>query len=150
VALSTSTILRRGFVKHCPVCGQGHLFRQWVRMVDACPRCGLRFRRVPGHWLGSWFLNICVAQTVVVLILIIGVATTYPNPPMLALTVLTVIGALAAPLAFFPFSRTIWCAIDLAMVPLDFDDGVAPGFELEDEVDDLHRGGPARPEPDCG
>lgn len=143
VALSTGTILRRGFTKRCPVCGQGHLFRHWLRMVHACPRCGLRFRRVPGHWLGSWFLNICVAQTVVVLILVIGVAATYPDPPMVALTILTVVGALAAPLLFFPFSRTIWSAIDLAMVPLDFDDGVAPGFELEEEVDDVRRRGAA-------
>jgi len=106
-------------------------------MLSACPRCGLHFQRVPGHWLGSWFLNVCVVQTVVVMVLIIGVATTYPDPPMLALTVLTVLGALVTPLLFFPFSRTIWCAIDLAMRPLEFDDGVAPGFELEDEAQRL-------------
>ena len=104
-------------------------------MKDECPRCGLHFERVAGHWLGSWFLNICVAQSVVVLILVIGVAATYPTPPMVALTLLTVFGAILAPLLFFPFSRTIWCAIDLAMRPLDFDDGVAPGFELADEVE---------------
>lgn len=144
VALSTGTVMRRGFTKHCPVCGQGHLFRQWVRMVPICPRCGLHFQRAPGHWLGSWFLNICVAQTVVVLILVIGVAVTYPDPPMVALTALTVAGALAAPLLFFPFSRTIWSAIDLAMCPLEFDDGVAPGFELEDEVGDARRAEPGR------
>ena len=68
-------MLKRGFAKHCPVCGQGHLFRQWVRMVDrAAPVAACDFQRVPGHWLGSWFLNICVAQTVVVLMLIVGVA----------------------------------------------------------------------------
>jgi len=131
--------MRRGFAKHCPVCGQGQLFRQWVRMVEVCPRCGLHFQRVPGHWLGSWFLNICLVQTVVVLILIIGVAATYPDPPMLVLTLLTVLGAIATPLFFFPYSRTIWCAIDLAMRPLEFDDGVAPGFELEDDVEAVHR-----------
>jgi hypothetical protein len=90
---------------------------------------------VPGHWLGSWFLNICVVQTVVVLVLLIGVAATYPTPPMFALATLTVVGALATPFVFFPFSRTIWSAIDLAMRPLEFDDGVPPGFELEDELE---------------
>jgi uncharacterized protein (DUF983 family) len=137
VALKTGTVLRRGFAKHCPVCGQGHLFRQWLRMVPECPRCGLHFQRVPGHWLGSWFLNVCVVQTVVVLTLIVGVAATYPEPPMVALTVLTVLFALLTPLVFFPYSRTIWCAIDLAMRPLEFDDGVAPGYELEDDVRSL-------------
>jgi uncharacterized protein (DUF983 family) len=139
VALSNATLLGRGFAKRCAVCGQGHLFRQWVRMVEVCPRCGLHFNRLPGHWLGSWFLNICVAQSVVVIILIVGVAVTYPDPPMLVLTLLTVVGALAAPVLFFPYSRTIWCAIDLAMRPLEFDDGVAAGFELEQEVEEVHR-----------
>lgn len=131
--------MRRGFLKHCPVCDQGHLFRQWVRMVEVCPRCGLHFRRLPGHWLGSWFINICVTQTALVLVLIIGVAVTYPTTPMPLLAVLTLLAAILTPLAFFPFARTIWCAIDLAMRPLEFDDGVAPGFELEDELERVHR-----------
>ncbi len=54
---------------------------------------------------------------------------------------LTVIGALVVPLLFFPFSRTIWCAIDLAMRPLEFDEGVAPDFELADEIDRVRREG---------
>jgi uncharacterized protein (DUF983 family) len=131
VALSTSTLLKRGMVRHCPVCDQGHLFRHWVQMVPACPRCGLLFRRLPGHWLGSWFLNICLAQTAIVLVLVVGVATTYPDTPMGVLAALTALVAVAVPFVFFPFSRTIWSAVDLAMRPLDFDDGVAPGFELE-------------------
>jgi uncharacterized protein (DUF983 family) len=135
MALSGTTMLKRGMTRHCPVCGAGHLFRQWVRMAPSCPRCGLHFQRVPGHWLGSWFLNICVAQTAVVMVLIVGVAITYPDSPMGLIALLTVVAALAVPLGFFPFSRTIWSAIDLAMRPLEFDDGVAPGFELADEVD---------------
>ena len=42
--------------------------------------------------------------------------------------------ACVVPFLFFPFSRTLWTAIDLAMRPLEFDEGVAPGFELEAEV----------------
>ena len=41
--------------------------------------------------------------------------------------------------AFFPFSRTIWCAIDLAMKPLEFEDDVAPGYELEAELTALRK-----------
>ncbi len=108
-------------------------------MVDVCPRCGLHFRRLPGHWLGSWFINICVTQTALVLVLIIGVAVTYPTTPMPLLAALTLLAAILTPVSFFPFSRTIWCAIDLAMRPLEFDDGVAPGFELEDELERVHR-----------
>ena len=104
-------------------------------MVDACPRCGLVFRRVDGQWLGSWFLNICVAQAAVALALIIGVAITWPEPPMWAIGTATLIAAMVVPFAFFPYSRTIWTAIDLAMRPLEFEEGVAPGFELDGELD---------------
>jgi uncharacterized protein (DUF983 family) len=129
--MSTSVMLRRGARKHCPVCNQGHLFRGWVAMAEACPHCGLLFRRAPGQWLGSWFLNICVAQMAVALVLIVGVAVTWPDPPMWVLGSLDLLAALAVPFLFFPFSRTLWTAIDLAMRPLEFDEGVAPGFELD-------------------
>lgn len=105
-------------------------------MEPSCPTCGLIFERVPGQWLGSWFLNICLAQTVVVAILVIGVGVTWPDPPMVAIGLGAGVAAVVVPFAFFPWSRTLWLAIDLAMRPLDFDEGVAPGFELEA---DLHR-----------
>lgn len=102
-------------------------------MVPECPTCGLIFGRLPGHWLGAWFLNICVVQLAVVLILLIGVAATWPEPPMWIIGGLTAFSALAVPFLFFPYSRTLWSAIDLAMRPLDYDDGVAPGFLLDDD-----------------
>jgi hypothetical protein len=108
-------------------------------MAPRCPRCCLVFVREPGQWLGSWFLNVCLAQTVVVLILIVGVGITWPEPPIAPIAVAAGVAAIAVPFAFFPFSRTLWLAIDLAMRPLDFDDGVAPGFELERDAEELHR-----------
>ncbi len=103
-------------------------------MRPECPRCGFVFTRISGHWLGSWFLNVCVAQTAVVLILFIGVATTWPDPPMVAIAVSAAVAAVVVPFAYFPFSRTLWVAIDLVMTPLGFDDGVAPGFVLADDA----------------
>ena len=109
----------------------------WVRMAPSCPTCGLVFGRVPGQWLGSWFLNVCLAQTVVVLILVLGVGFTWPEPPMALISVAACVAALGVPFAFFPWSRTLWTAIDLAMRPLEFDDGVAPGFVLQDDLERL-------------
>lgn len=100
-------------------------------MVVACPTCGLRFPREQGQWLGSWFLNVCVVQAVLVAVLSIEVAITWPERPSWALLSVALVATVAVPVAFFPFSRTIWVAIDLCMRPLDFDDGVAPGVELE-------------------
>jgi hypothetical protein len=110
-------------------------------MAPRCPTCGLTFERVPGQWLGSWFLNVCLAQAVVVLILVLGVGFTWPDPPIGPIAVAAGVAALVVPFVFFPWSRTIWLAIDLAMRPLDFDEGVAPGFELEElERREGHKG----------
>ena len=62
----------------------------------------------------------------------------YPTPPMWPIGIGTVVVAIVVPFAFFPFSRTLWTAIDLAMRPLEFEEGVAPGFELESEIEVEH------------
>lgn len=95
-------------------------------------------------------MNILVVQTVLVVGISVLVATTWPSPLTWYEIGGVVIVALAVPMVFFPFSRTLWTAIDLIMRPLEFDDGVAPGVELEQVA--LHRGeaagppGPDRPD----
>jgi uncharacterized protein (DUF983 family) len=42
----TFTALRRGFVGRCPCCGQGKLYRAYLKVVDECAVCG--------HPLGSY------------------------------------------------------------------------------------------------
>lgn len=142
MSIPTGVLMRRGAMKRCPVCGGGHLFRLWVRMRPSCPNCGLVFGRIPGQWLGSWFLDVCVVQAVILAVLAIGVGVTWPDPPMWTIGLLAVGSAVIVPIVFFPFSRTLWTAIDLAMRPLEFDDGVAPGFLLSDDRDawDRERG----------
>lgn len=107
-------------------------------MVPACPGCGLRFPREEGQWLGSWFLNVCLVQTVLVVALGIEVAISWPERPSWPWLTAVVVAAVVVPVAFFPWSRTLWAAIDLCMRPLGMDDGVAPGVELE-QLDEHRR-----------
>jgi uncharacterized protein (DUF983 family) len=139
MALTTGTLLRRGIHRRCPVCGQKKLFRRWVLMADTCPGCGLHFERVEGQWLGSWFLNVCLSQALAIGIVLGGVIVAYPHPPIGPLVVGGLVAMVLFPIWFFPYSRMIWMAIDLAMRPLEFDEGVAPGFELHELSDDLDR-----------
>ena len=97
---------------HSPAAGGGRgtarsaarvaLFRAWVRMTPTCPTCGLVFGRVPGQWLGSWFLNVCLAQTVVVLILVLGVGFAWPDPPIVLISVAAGVAAVSGPLRLLP------------------------------------------------
>jgi len=103
-------------------------------MRPTCRRCGYRFHRAPGQWLGSWFLNVIVVQSVVVIVLVAVAGLSWPHTPASLLIGAVLLGAIITPLVFFPFSRTIWIAIDLVMKPLEFDDDVAPAFELEREL----------------
>jgi uncharacterized protein (DUF983 family) len=54
----------------CPGCGQGRLFRGPFRMHDGCGACGLSYRREPGFYLGSIYVNYGV--TVIVTGLLYG------------------------------------------------------------------------------
>jgi len=134
VSQPVGTLLKRGLRRRCAVCGQNKLFRRWVLMADRCPRCGFRFERAPGQWLGSWFLNICLAQMLVLGIILGGAIAGYPSPPVLPLAIAGGAASVLFPLWFFPYSRTIWVAIDLAMTPLSFDEGVDPQWELEADL----------------
>ena len=38
------TYLMRGFTGRCPNCGEGHLFRAFLKVADHCEKCGEPFR----------------------------------------------------------------------------------------------------------
>jgi uncharacterized protein (DUF983 family) len=116
---SNGRMLLRGCMKHCAVCGQGHLFRRWFHMRERCPRCGLRFERIEGHWTGDLGINTIVSFGALFVTLIVGFAVTYPDVPGALLFALAVSVAVIVPLVFFPYSKTIWLALDLMMRPLE-------------------------------
>lgn len=88
-------------------------------MIERCPRCGLRFQRIEGHWSGDLGINTIVSFGALFVTLIGGFALTYPDVPGVALFATAVGVALLVPVVFFPFSKTIWLAIDLMMRPLE-------------------------------
>jgi uncharacterized protein (DUF983 family) len=124
-------VLARGVTRRCPVCGQGGLFRHWFHMVERCPRCELRFERVEGHWLGSLGLNVMVSFATLFVVLVVGFVVTYPEPPVGPLIAIGLVVALVLPLVFFPFSKTLWTAIDVLMRPLHPDE-VRPEYRILD------------------
>ena len=124
--LTVPRLLGRGLARRCPVCGGGGLFRRWFTIVDNCPRCGLRLERIEGHWIGALGMNVVVSFGAVLLAVVAAFAATYPEGSATAAVAAIVAVAVVVPLAFYPVSKTLWCAIDLAMRPLEPDDDVDP------------------------
>lgn len=111
-------MLRRSLRRRCPVCGEGRQFTLWFRMQTRCRRCGLRFERIEGHWLGAIGINTIVSFGVLLVALVVGLVATFPEFPIAQLVTINVAVAVTAPLLFWPFSRMVWTAIDIAMRPL--------------------------------
>jgi hypothetical protein len=89
-------------------------------MVERCPRCGYRFQREEGFQLGAYVINFGVTEGLVCLALLGYILAAAANPDVSVWPVVVggVVAAVVTPVAFFPFSRTIWAAIDLTLTPL--------------------------------
>lgn len=123
---SPGRMLLRGLFRRCPLCGSGRLFRWWLVMKDDCPRCDLHFERIEGHWIGALGMNTVVSFGAVLLGIVAVFTLTYADESAAPGVAAVVAIAVIVPLAFYPVSKTLWCAIDLAMRPLEPDDEVDP------------------------
>ena len=109
----------RACTRRCCVCGSGHLFRRWTRMVARCPRCGYLFERQEGQFIGAVGMNTLITFGLLLVVLVSGFIATSPHTPAVPLALIGVGIAVIAPVVIYPFSKTTWTAIDLAMTPLE-------------------------------
>ena len=113
-------MLWRGITKRCAICGSGGLFQGWFRMRDRCPRCGYRFEREEGFFLGAYVVNLAVAEGLLALLCIVPLIWLSATRPQASLWPVIGGGLAAAaitPFLFYPFSRTIWVALELMLRP---------------------------------
>lgn len=149
---NAGTMLRRGLAKRCPRCGGGSLYRGWFRMRDRCPTCGMCFEREEGFFTGAYLINFAITEGFLFLAVMGFVLVLANSDGGTGLAVPLVIGlviAVIAPLLFYPFARTIWSAIDLAMRPLELDEIVSAQewLDRQDEAAGERRDGRGRPLP---
>jgi uncharacterized protein (DUF983 family) len=107
----------QGIFRHlCPRCRKGRIFRGWLAMHDACPRCGSQFNRgEQGYYIGAMYVSYLLSI-----------------PPVLTLVVIlwrfahwslgaAIAGAFFADLPVVPFavrlSRVIWIYVDRTFDP---------------------------------
>jgi hypothetical protein len=92
-------------------------------MRSVCPTCGLTLRPEVGWELGAMTINTIVTYAAM---LMVGLGIVVAQWPDVSLTpgVFVVVGvAFVVPIVFYPFSKTIWIAMDLAFDRFEPDDG---------------------------
>ena len=88
-------------------------------MAERCPTCGFRLDQGDGAFLGAMALNYGVAGALFIGILIVWVAATAPDVPVIPLLLVSLGVTGAAILLFYPFSKTLWAAIDVLLHRMD-------------------------------
>ena len=69
--------------------------------------------------LGAVTINTIVTFGAILVVLVVGMVVGYPEIPVVPIVAGCVAVAVVVPVVIFPFTYTIWGAIDLAMHPLD-------------------------------
>src|ERR1700761_3044040 len=90
------TAMKRGFRGRCPRCGEGKLFRAFLKVDNTCSACGLDFTPHRADDLPAYLVIVIVGHIVVPLALMIE--TEYSPPVWLQLAIylpITLIASLA-------------------------------------------------------
>ena len=112
-------LLARALTLRCPNCGSRALFGRGFKPHNVCPSCGLRHEREGGNFTGSIAINLVVTETVWVVFLVGTLLTTWPSPPVALLQWGSIALMIVVPILFYPFSKTLWLALDLLFRPLE-------------------------------
>jgi uncharacterized protein (DUF983 family) len=110
--------MRRALTRRCPYCGSPGIYDGYFALRERCPRCGVRFEREEGYFLGAYALNLIVAEFLGLgLAIILIFKTDLRDLQLVWQELIAVALAVAFPVALFPFSRTVWIAMDLIFHP---------------------------------
>lgn len=75
---SAAQALWRGFRGCCPACGEGRMFRAFLKVDDACPRCGEELHHHRADDFPAYLVIVIVGHILVPIVL--AVETDFPPP----------------------------------------------------------------------
>ncbi|MEI9889004.1 MAG: DUF983 domain-containing protein [Rhizomicrobium sp.] len=70
--------LVRGLLGRCPRCGEGHLFRAFLKVADNCPVCGEEFHHHRADDFPAYLVIVIVGHIVVAMVLAVEAAYSPP------------------------------------------------------------------------
>ena len=104
--------------RRCPSCGEGRIWDGWLRLRRSCDRCGfVAHRDEPDYFIGAYLVNLIVAELVTAILCAAIAIATWPQTPWRAVLWGGATAAILAPLLFYPFTVTLWLAVDFYFRP---------------------------------
>ena len=105
--------MKRGLLRHCPRCGGKRIFSGWWSLRSRCPTCDYSFERESGYWVGAIIVNTAVTEALFGLLFVGTLIATIPDVPWQPLLAVALVTNGIFPWLFYPYSKTIWMALDL-------------------------------------
>jgi uncharacterized protein (DUF983 family) len=99
------------------MCGRGRAFEGFYRMRDRCPQCGYAFEREEGYWVGAVIMNFVFVEAWFALLFVTIVFATAPDIPWVPLLIVAIVTNGILPVILYPYSKTLWMALDLHFHP---------------------------------
>lgn len=95
------------------------MFSNWATIREFCSNCGFKFEREPGYWTGALIINMAATLLAFLVTLVGGMVLFWPDVPWNMLSVATFAVMLVVPIAFYPWSKSLWMAIELSYHKLE-------------------------------
>jgi len=102
-----SRVLTRGVSGKCPACGEGSLFRAYLKRRDACPCCGESFQGLDADDGPAWLTIMIVGHVIIPLLYILETRAALSYSLEAAMLVLVTI---ALVLFVLPFAKGLFIA----------------------------------------
>jgi len=99
------TAMKRGFRCRCPRCGEGKLFRAFLKVADNCSECGLDFTPHRADDLPAYLVIVIVGHIVVPLAL--SIETNFAPPVLLQLAIYLPVTLLLSLVLLQPVKGTV-------------------------------------------
>ncbi len=115
--------MRRGFRGRCPKCGEGRLFRAFLKVADSCTACGQDFSHHRADDLPAYLVIVIVGHIVVPLAL--WIETEYAPPVALQLAIYLPLTLVASLTLLQPVKGAV-VGLQWAMRMHGFDDSQDP------------------------
>ena len=116
---SRKRMFARALRLRCPHCGGRGIFASFLTLERHCPTCGLRLERGEGdYFVGAYLFNLIAVELILFFCVCAFVYVTWPDPPWDLITYVTAFLMLSGCILCYPFAKTTWLALDMAVRPL--------------------------------